>query len=63
MMLLAEPAGRLLEHIGNCMPRGMAVHDRTRLIGQLRLLLNLAAPHGRLKRLSQRKAQIFPTRF
>ena len=39
MMLLAEPAGRLLEHTGNCMPRGMTVHDRTRLIGQLHLNL------------------------
>ena len=38
MMLLAEPAGKLLEHTGNCMPRGMTVHDRTRLIGQLPLI-------------------------
>ena len=35
MMLLAEPAGKLLEHVGNYMSRGMTVHDRTRLIGQL----------------------------
>ena len=35
MMLLAEPAGRLLERAGNRAPRGMTVHDRTRLIGQL----------------------------
>ena len=35
MTLLAEPAGRLLERAGDCMPRGMTVLDRTRLIGQL----------------------------
>ena len=35
MTLLAESAGRSLEHTGNCMPRGMTVHDRTRLIGRL----------------------------
>ncbi len=35
MMLLAEPAGRLLERTGNRAPRGMTVLDRTRLIGQL----------------------------
>ena len=35
MTLLAEPAGRLLEHTGNCVPRGMTVQDRTRLTGQL----------------------------
>jgi hypothetical protein len=35
MMLLAEPAGRLLERAGNRASRGMTVHDRTRLIGQL----------------------------
>ena len=34
-MLLAEPAGRLLERAGDCAPRGMTVLDRTRLIGQL----------------------------
>jgi hypothetical protein len=34
-MLLAEPAGRLLERMGNRASRGMTVHDRTRLIGQL----------------------------
>ena len=34
-MLLAEPAGRLLERAGDCTPRGMTVLDRTRLIGQL----------------------------
>ena len=33
--MLAESAGRLLECMGNRMPRGMTVHDRTRLIGQL----------------------------
>jgi hypothetical protein len=36
MKLLAEPAGRLLERTGNRAPRGMTVHDRTRLTGQLR---------------------------
>jgi len=35
MTLLAESAGRLLEYTGNCAPRGMTVHDRTRLIGRL----------------------------
>ncbi len=37
MTLLAEPAGRLLERTGNRASRGMIVHDRTRLIGQLHL--------------------------
>lgn len=40
-MLLAEPAGRLLEYTGNCVPRGMTVQDRIRLIGQLPLFLTL----------------------
>lgn len=35
MTLLAEPAGRSLERTGNRVSRGMIVHDRTRLIGQL----------------------------
>lgn len=35
MMLLAEPAGRLLECTGNRVPRGMTVQDRIRLTGQL----------------------------
>ena len=39
MMLLAEPAGRLLERTSNRASRGMIVHDRTRLIGQLHLIL------------------------
>ena len=38
-MRLAEPAGRLLERAGNRTPRGMTVHDRTRLIGQLHFVL------------------------
>lgn len=38
-MRLAEPAGRLLELAGNRTPRGMTVHDRTRLTGQLHFLL------------------------
>ncbi len=38
MTLLAEPAGRLLERTGNRAPRGMTVHDRTRLIGQLHFI-------------------------
>lgn len=36
---MARPAsgpGRLLERIGDGAPRGMTVHDRTRLIGRLR---------------------------
>jgi hypothetical protein len=40
MMLLAEPAGGSLERTGNRASRGMIVHDRTRLIGQL--LLNIS---------------------
>lgn len=35
---MAWPAlgpGRLLERCGNAAPRGMTVHDRTRLIGRL----------------------------
>ena len=39
MTLLAEPAGRLLERTGNRAPRGMTVHDRTRLIGQLHFII------------------------
>ena len=31
----ASDAGRLLERIGDDTPRGMIVHDRTRLIGPL----------------------------
>ncbi|ACF30902.1 Hypothetical protein NGK_2298 [Neisseria gonorrhoeae NCCP11945] len=31
MTLPAERSGRLLEHTGNGMPRGMTVRDRTRL--------------------------------
>lgn len=38
-MRLAEPAGRLLERAGNRTPRGMTVHDRTRLTGQLHFVL------------------------
>lgn len=39
---MAWPAlgpGRLLERCGNAAPRGMAVHDRTRLIGRLPIFL------------------------
>src|SRR5713101_9097128 len=36
---LAESAGRWLEPRGNPGPRGMTVHDRTRLIGQLHFFL------------------------
>ena len=32
----AVSPGRLLERIGDDAPRGMTVHDRTRLIGRLR---------------------------
>lgn len=35
MVWPAPGSGRLLEHQGDLMPRGMAVHDRTRLIGRL----------------------------
>ena len=38
--MLAESAGRLLERTSNRAPRGMTVHDRTRLIGQLHLFWN-----------------------
>ena len=37
MKLLAEPAGRLLEHLGDQVPRGMIARDKTRLIDQLHL--------------------------
>jgi hypothetical protein len=33
MKRLAESAGRWLEPVSNGRPRGMVVHDRTRLIG------------------------------
>ena len=36
---LAESAGRWLERRGNSAPRGMTVHDRTRLIGRLHFFL------------------------
>ncbi len=36
MTLPASGPGRLLERIGDDAPRGMTVHDRTRLIGRLR---------------------------
>ena len=36
--MLASLPGRLLEAVGNGGPRGMAAHDRTRLIGGLPLL-------------------------
>ena len=39
LTLLAESAGRLLERTSNRTPRGMTVHDRTRLIGQLHLFI------------------------
>ena len=35
MTLLVESAGRSLEPVGNRRPRGMTVHDRTRLIDRL----------------------------
>ena len=34
----ASGPGRLLERNGDVAPRGMTVHDRTRLIGRLRLI-------------------------
>ena len=46
MMLLAEPAGRLLERAGNRAPRGMTVHDRTRLIGQLHFVSHFLKKSG-----------------
>ena len=48
-MLLAEPAGRLLELAGNRTPRGMTVHDRTRLTGQLHFVLYEANIHTKEK--------------
>ena len=39
MAWLALFPGRLLEWPGNWSPRGMTVHDRTRLIGWLQLFL------------------------
>src|SRR5471030_381507 len=38
----ASPAGWLLEPHSNVRPRGMAVHDRTRLIGRLPTILDSA---------------------
>jgi hypothetical protein len=35
MTRLAESAGRWLEPVSNDRPRGMVVHDRTRLIDRL----------------------------
>src|SRR5690606_4529042 len=35
----ASGPGRLLERSGDAAPRGMTVHDRTRLTGRLRLFL------------------------
>ena len=49
MMRLAEPAGRLLELAGNRTPRGMTVHDRTRLTGQLHFVLYEANIHTKEK--------------
>ena len=39
MAWLALFPGRLLERMGNHAPRGMTVHDRTRLTGQLLFFL------------------------
>src|SRR5213083_374857 len=46
---LAESAGRWLEPRGNPGPRGMTVHDRTRLIGQLHFFLRVTTG-GRAKK-------------
>ncbi len=51
-MLLAEPAGGSLERMGNHAPRGMIVHDRTRLTGQLfpnKLPNRILAPDGLIR--------------
>ena len=40
----AVPPGRLLERRGDAAPRGMAVHDRTRLIGRLRPFISFVIP-------------------
>jgi len=53
MMLLAEPAGRLLERTGNRASRGMIVHDRTRLIGQLHFILIFNKRIAQKKRLQR----------
>src|SRR5690606_41397802 len=42
----AESPGRLLERIGDDAPRGMTVHDRTRLTGRLRHLKSKCPKHG-----------------
>src|SRR5436190_8894871 len=46
---LAESAGRWLEPRGDPGPRGMTVHDRTRLIGQLHFFLRVTTG-GRAKK-------------
>jgi len=46
---LARPAldpGRLLERCGDVTPRGMTVHDRTRLIGRLRPFIPFTSIHA-----------------
>jgi hypothetical protein len=57
LRLLAEPAGRLLERTGNCAPRGMTVHDRTRLIGQLLFLFRDFTVAGFILRQHQDRVQ------
>ena len=44
MTLPASGPGRLLERSGDAAPRGMTVHDRTRLIGRLRPRISRAVP-------------------
>lgn len=46
----AELAGRWLEPCSNVRPRGMAVHDRTRLNGQLHLSLAIYGVVGARRR-------------
>jgi hypothetical protein len=48
MTRLASGPGRLLELSGDAEPRGMTVHDRTRLIGRLRHLFPVEGLSDRL---------------
>src|SRR5258706_3084762 len=55
---LAESAGRWLEPRGNPGPRGMTVHDRTRLIGQLHFFRRV----GRTTNAAKKTGRVIPPR-
>src|SRR6266853_4049169 len=56
---LAESAGRWLEPRGNAGPRGMTVHDRTRLTGQLHFFRRV----GRTTNAPKKTGRVIPPRF